>query len=273
MRPGVGSLCRVLALGICLTRATWSDTPAPMGGQVKQAPVQETLGKLLGELQSRHLVPAGDDELSRRACQALLDAFATGGEVVGKHSPPPAVLAAPEPRLLTRVTDLSGRFGYLRVAAVEAGLPQAIAAARSQLPQSPDGGTVLDLRDCGGNDPGAASASAAALADRGLPVVVLVNGKTRASAEILAVEMRQNHGAVILGEPTRGLPYPLRPVQLAGGMAVMLPEVPAGMPLVPLRPDVPVAARAPAGEEERDECVRQAVDLLTAICTFRQRHF
>jgi hypothetical protein len=66
---------------------------------------------------------------------------------------------------------------------------------------------------------------------------------------------------------------------------VLLPDVPAGARPEPLLPDVPFAGKAgetPAehpwqgrsrGAEARDDCVRQALDLLTAICTFRQKHF
>jgi hypothetical protein len=91
---------------------------------------------------------------------------------------------------------------------------------------------------------------------------------------------------VILGEPTRGLPYPLRQIRLAGNLEVMLPEVPAGSRVEPLQPDVPAPpaagsdaspwrrrATAPAAAGEQDERVRQAVDLLTAISTFQQKHF
>lgn len=276
---------RGFMLGLCLAVCSWAQAIEPgTAATIPPPALQEALGKLLGELRSRQLAPAGDEELGRLACQALLDAFATGGTVVDRQ--PGIVAPAPPPPgpILSHVGSISGRFGYLRIAAVEPGLAQAIAAARTNLPDSAEGGSILDLRDCGGNDPAAATESVAAVGSWGLPTVVIVNSQTRAAAEVLAAGLRREHGAVILGEPTRGVPYPLRPVQLAGGMAVMLPEVPSGIAPAPLRPDVPVAAatddparvhpaEAAAGEEERDECVRQAVDLLTAICTFRQKHF
>ncbi len=272
--------------GVSLSAGAWLNAADVLPPAAATAPaVREALGDLLGELRARQLVPDAEIELRRIACQALLDAFASGGVVVGPDAAMgvAAVSAAP---LLARLESGSGRFGYLQVGAVEAGLSQALTEARGRLSSAVYDGTVVDLRDTAGNDLGAATECAALIGSWGHPAVVIVDGRTRAAAEVLAAGLRAAHGAVILGEPTRGLPYPLRPVRLAGNLEVLLPEIPTRSHVEPLQPDVPVVP--PVGgdsrpwrrrgdvapvERERDPSVRQALDLLTAICTFQQKHF
>lgn len=277
--PALAGIAAVLAACASLGAA---DTPPPPPAPAADPAVRDALCDLLGQLRARQLVPDAETELRRIACQALLDAFASGGVVVASdtHSPAP-----PAPRL-TRVESGAGRFGYLQIGAVEAGLKQALADVRDRLPGAVYDGTVVDLRDTAGNDLGAAAECAALIGSWAQPAVVIVNGRTRAAAEVLAASLRTAHGAVILGEPTRGLPYPLRQVRLAGNLDVMLPEVPLSSRIDPLQPDVPttppaVAEGSPSrrggtggtAEGERDANVRQALDLLTAICTFQQKHF
>jgi hypothetical protein len=262
-----------------------SAAAAPPPDAVTAPAVREAVDSLLGELRARQLVPAAETELRRIACQALLDAFASGGVVVAPDAANGGAPLPPAP-LLTRLESGAGRFAYLRIGAVEAGLAVALTEARGRLSGGVDEGTVVDLRDSVGNDLGAAAECAALIGSWGPFAVVIVNGRTRAAAEVLAAQLRAAHGAVILGEPTRGLPYPLRVVRLAGNLEVMLPEVPASNRVDPLQPDVPLAAaasgdngpwrrggNAAAPEGERDEIVRQALDLLTAIRTFQQKHF
>ncbi len=272
--------CAVASLAAC-ARLDAAEVLPPE--PVTAAAVREALSDLLGELRSRQLVPGAEAELRRIACQALLDAFASGGVVV--VAPESANSAVPV-ALLTRVEGGAGRFGYVQIGAVEAGLEQALSAAKGRLSGPVYDGTVVDLRDSAGNDLSAAAAGATLIGSWGHPTVVIVNRKTRAAAEVLAAGLRTAHGAVILGEPTRGLPYPLRPVRLAGDLEVMLPEIPASGRIDPLQPDVPGAAAGtdasgpwhgrgnpavPTGDG--DGSVRQALDLLTAICTFQQKHF
>jgi hypothetical protein len=282
-RGRVACLGVLAGLALCAARLAAADALPPE--PVTATGVRDALDKLLGELRARQLVPDAETELRRVACQALLDAFASGGVVVANEATGGvgAVSAAP---VLARVESRAGHFGYLQIAAVEAGLAEAVSAARAPLAGSIDDGTVVDLRESAGNDLEAAAACAALIGSWEHAMVVIVNGHTRAAAEVLAARLRAAHGAVILGEPTRGLPYPLRPVRLAGNLNVMLPEVPAASRVDPLQPDVPVAASAAGdsgpgpragsaapAEGERDTSVRQALDLLTAIRTFQQKHF
>lgn len=276
-----------LCVGAGLTACLWlgaAEAEALPPQPVTAAAVREALSDLLGELRTRQLVPGAEAELRRIACQALLDAFASGGVVVAVDGASGAAPAVPPP-LLTRVVSGAGRFGYLQIGAVEAGLVPALSEAKARLSVPVYDGTVVDLRDSAGNDLGAATACADLIGTWGHPAVVIVNRRTRGAAEVLAAGLRTGHGAVILGEPTRGLPYPLRPVRLAGNLDVMLPEVPASGPIEPLQPDVPATsaasgdsapwrgrASAPSADAH-DGNVRQALDLLTAICTFQQKHF
>jgi hypothetical protein len=260
---------------------TWAFAGSAAEAAAGRPGVGDTLADLLRELQARRLAPADDVEVRHQASQALLDAFRTGGSLVQPAEAAPAQTPALPP-LLSATEAPGGRFGYLRIRAVEPGLSAALLEAQARLPTAASGGTVVDLRDAGGNGMGAAAECAALLGATEQPLVLIVNGTTRGAAESMAAQLRDAHGAVLLGEATRGLPYAMCPVRLAGNVEVLLPEVPAGIRPEPMLPDVPstgkpaaaVAVRSWQGRsEDRDDCVRQAIDLLTAICAFREKHF
>lgn len=234
---------------------------------------------LLRELRQRHLAPENDGEFSRLALEALLNAFGTGGRL-GDAAQSPAL------ELVAQATTANTRYIYFRIAAVEDGLPQAVATAHADVGGGADGGVVLDLRACGGNGMRAAAETATLVAGWERPVVVLMNRGTRAAAEVLAASLHDAHGAVLVGEPSRGLPYAMVNVPLTGTLQVLLPDVPAGAVPRPLQPDVPfdaavehrpggqaVGGAAEAGDIGGDECVRQALDLLAAIAAFGEKRF
>jgi len=283
VREGRARRLGVLAgLSLLLGVATWAaDAPGSAPGAAGDG---APLCDLLRELRLRQLAPGDEAEARRAACQAVLDAFATGGRVVLTSAGGGAT--TPEPGELVPVARAEGgRFGYLRVAAVEPGLAAELQKVRTQVSVSSEGGIVVDLRQGAGNGLAAVTESAELLGTWGQPLVVVIDGSTRGAAEALAARLRESQGAVLLGKPTRGLPYAMRQVHLQGGLDVLLPDVPAGGRAEPLQPDVPAADRggvstlAPMGQgmpqvaEEQDVCVRQALDLLTAICAFRQKHF
>lgn len=268
---------------LCWALAVPADESVPAAALAPA--IEHALRDLLQEMRARQLVPEDEAALGRTACQALLDVFATGGRVVPGETEPPSATAASAP-LIAAAYPLGGRFGYLRIAGVESGLPGELSGARARLSAGNEGGMVVDLREAAGNDLDAAGECAAILGSGGLPLVAIVNGHTQGAAEVLAGRLREGQGAVLVGEATRGLPFAMRPVRLDGGLEVLLPDVPPGAKPSPLHPDVPCSGNAVrAGAEPRpwegalprgstsDECLRRAVDLLTAIATFRQQHF
>jgi carboxyl-terminal processing protease len=127
----------------------------------------------------------------------------------------------------------AGNIGYLRVAAFEAGTPDALAAAIKDLRQQAGNklvGFILDLR----NNPGGSFDDAVKAADllidkgdiaivksrkgenmkhvaatpgdlaNGLPIVALVNGGTAREAEMVAGALQDSRRAVLLGTKTFG---------------------------------------------------------------------
>lgn len=241
----------------------------------------EPFRKLLGELHSRGLMPTEEGAVRRLVVEALLQGVGVGGRIVdssGKED------ADQEP-LVEGIRSLNGHFGYWRVLSVGDGFAKAAEEAFGTWSADREGGLVVDLRGVSGNGLEEAEPVAVAAADRALPMVVLIDERTQAGGEVLAAQLRDRCGGVLMGRATRGLPYPLRPVTLTPDLRVLLPDVPAGKGRKPLLPDVALAADGgttsasgaadsrPAADPSRDDCIRRAVDLLTAISTFRQKHF
>jgi carboxyl-terminal processing protease len=127
----------------------------------------------------------------------------------------------------------SGNIGYIRLAAFEAGTPDALAAAIKDLRQQAGNkliGFIVDLR----NNPGGSFDDAVKAADtfidkgdiaivksrkgestkhvaatpgdlaNGQPIVALVNGGTAREAELMAGALQDSHRAVLLGTKTFG---------------------------------------------------------------------
>ncbi|MBN2448971.1 MAG: hypothetical protein JXR77_01195 [Lentisphaeria bacterium] len=247
--------------------------------------LREPLCRLLQELAARQLLPPGDDLQRQQALESLLNAFAPGATIVYPNGE-----GARQAALLDAVVPVNGRFGYIRVAAVESGIVQALDGARSRLPGTVQAGYILDVRGRGGNGIADAQAAAETLKAWERPLVVLVDGRTRGGAEALAGSLRRACDAVLVGDATQGLPYPFSPVPLPGGLTVLLPDVPNEGRASPLEPDVPVPhggahPGVAAGVRQgfgsgfegtsigSDLCVRKALDLLAAICAFREKHF
>lgn len=190
------------------------------------------------------------------------------------------------------------------------GTLQEVADALQDLRQEDAAGLVLDLRDNLGGSVGAGvevakyflaegdvllniterfdgteavrlEGVAAAPLGRGLPLVVLVNGGTASTSELLAGALHDDVGAQLLGSRTFGKGRTQRVIRLSDGSALLvsiaLYTTPAGTPVdkVGLTPDV---ACAPEGVgEERwfagavgggslldDPCIKLAVDRLAA---------
>jgi hypothetical protein len=279
---------RLIPLIAVLGAAVLTAAPAKQGDTPPPSPeaaalpngIESSICRLLRELRTRGLLPAENARLRRMLLDSVLAAFDTGGRVVEARSQtsPIGMIAGTRP--------LNGASLYIRVAAVEDGFTGAVEKAIGALPQEDGGGVLVDLRGARGNALKEAAVTAALMGTRKLPVVVLVDRRTQAASEVLADALRRDCDAVLVGQPTRGLPYPLRPVVLADDLEVMLPEMAVGDPAEPVKPDVLLDQdKTPIGPDRGgpprdttvgiagDECMRKATDLLTAICTFRQKHF
>jgi hypothetical protein len=97
---------------------------------------------------------------------------------------------------------------YLRVSRVVAGLSDEIGARVAALTATNQiAGTVLDLRFAGGDDDGAAAATANLFAAKKLPLAILVNDETRGAAVTLATALRDARAGLVFGS----VPAALKP--------------------------------------------------------------
>jgi C-terminal processing protease CtpA/Prc len=224
------------------------------------------------DLIREHLAGVKDAELNRTAVQALLSALGPKVTLVGDPSHQGDTKAAN----VTKQSLFDGAIAYVRVGQVGDALDQAVRQAWQELERTNKlNGLVIDLRYAGGSDYAAAVATADLFVTKqqplldwgqgvarsrekadaiGLPLAVLVNGKTAAAAEALAAMLRETGVGLILGNRTAGeamiaQEYPLKdgerlriattPIQLGDGSALSEQG---------LKPDIAVPVSA---EDER----------------------
>ena len=94
---------------------------------------------------------------------------------------------------------------YLRIGGVENGLAGEIATARAAFATNRILGTILDLRFVEGGDPAGVPAAAALFMGKKLPLAVLVNGRTRGAAAVLAATLRAERAGLVFGGAAGGI--------------------------------------------------------------------
>jgi hypothetical protein len=228
---------------------------------------------LVSVLQSRNQCPALTQVEREKALAGLLTGLglATASEL------------APQPTQIDEPITLNGLYAYVRLRHVGTHLPDAVEGALADVHNGHYEAAILDLRATGGSHPSKLGKAFSFLKEAPIPVICLVGPGTRPAPAQLAAELRTTYKAILVGKP----PGPAAPapeaVQLPTGEKVWLParaSVPA-KPQAPLQMDIPVhSARAALVTFEtaadwttlatRDECLRRAVDLLTAMRAFRQ---
>jgi hypothetical protein len=107
---------------------------------------------------------------------------------------------------LVRFTVLENDVAYLRVGEVQTNLASEIASAQNSWAATNQiAGTVLDLRFADGDDLAAAKATADLLAQKKLPLAILVNEETSGAATSLATDLRSARAGLIFGSTTAEL--------------------------------------------------------------------
>lgn len=246
----------VAAVATLSTAGLRAGSPIPTG---KLAEVIQVL---------RTHLELGSTEFEARAAQALIERFG-----VRPVDPADAASKAAPGDPVARREHLDGGILYLRIGRVEVGLAQALrtALAEATLPQGSRGevsGLVLDLRFARGESLQAAGEAVALFSDRteavlewgggsvtgsgaqrawGLPMAVLVNGRTEGAAEALATALRQETGSALVGQATAGTHGVFREVTLQDGTRLQVPvgriRLGDGSTLAPgpITPDIRIA--------------------------------
>ena len=107
---------------------------------------------------------------------------------------------------LVKAVLLESNVAYLRVGNVTQNLPAEIQSAQAALATTNRiAGTVLDLRFADGDNTAAAKSTTGLFAVKKLPLVILVNSKTRGAAADLAAGLRQAGDGLVLGSATADL--------------------------------------------------------------------
>jgi hypothetical protein len=216
-----------------------SDTPSTSTG---------ILPELIQVLRTN--LDLGSTEFESRASQALIERFGVrqldpaGGSTQTATSSPDM---GTDP--IARQERLDGGVLYLRLGRVDTGVAQALRTALTRAAANtnaapPMSGLVLDLRFARGESLPAAGEAAALFSDRteavldwgigsvtgsgaqrawGLPMAVLVNGRTEGSAEALAAALRQETGSALVGQATAGTHGVFREITLKHGTRLQVP--------------------------------------------------
>jgi hypothetical protein len=107
---------------------------------------------------------------------------------------------------LAKAVVLESNVAYLRIGDVTKNLPGEIQSTQAALAAGNKiAGTVLDLRFADGDDLAAATITAGLFAAKKLPLVILVNGKTRGAAAALVTVLRETRDGLVLGSATADL--------------------------------------------------------------------
>ncbi len=228
--------------------------------------------KQVYDLIRAHLAGTSDAQLNETAVQALISKLAPRVALVKDVG---ATNGAGETPLVSKSSVFNGDIAYVRVARVGEGLAKAISTAckKSSTTNKLDG-VVVDLRYAGGDDYAAAAAAVDLFAKKeqplfnwgtgmvrskeksdaiGLPVAVLVNGKTAGAAEALAAALRETGSGLILGSRTAGLAMVTQDFPLKNGEQLRIATAPIElgngtvMSEKGLAPDIAVAV-SPADE-------------------------
>lgn len=277
------------SMGLQSVRAALTSGPDPKMKTAESATVSETVSELLKLLNEKRLLATDDVHLRRALIKAIIDAVDCNAVLAtddGAEAP-----TAAEGGTVGATATVGGIFRYVQLISMGDAAAGELAGELGDIEYGHYEGVIVDLRYTGGDSIAGARKATEALVDSELPVVVLINRETVAAAEVFAALTQRKCQATVVGEPSRGYPFPWHRAELTSGEVLLLPQV-AGAPdegcwkPTPLQPDVLVkdqlsrqSLRASSTEPEvgtqidKDACLRKAIDLLKVITALGSRHF
>jgi hypothetical protein len=245
-------------------------TPAPANRKAVDSLTDAELDEVLQLLKDNFIKPAALDpaELKRGAMHGLLDRIAPGASILEA----PAATGREASPFRSEVLD--GRIGYVRLGAITSDNVGELDAALQKFSASKLAAVVLDLR---ATPPGSEFEQTAEICKRFCPkgrvlfsvkkpnikqeqiltskddpkyrgiLVVLVDGDTAGSAEVIAAVLRTHVNALVIGQQTKGEAVEFADFPLASGkvlrVAVAEVALPENVSVFPggVKPDLPVA--------------------------------
>ncbi len=255
---------------IAATTHNLPEAPSPEQG-TGYVNVENAVHELLELLREKHLLK-NDSELRQRILKAIIDAadcngkLLPSGSLLGSHE---------EKKAVAEAKLLDDSFYYLKLAEVNPALDDELVSLLEKV-QNDYTGIIIDLRKSDGHTDEAVTNSAEMLTATGLTIIVLIDHFTVGPAEVLAERLKSQGNAVLVGEPTRGYPFPLSVAYLQSGESIYLPNVDVDendghWQPSPLQPDVQVEVNS--SKNNKDLVLSKAVDLLKTIQALGQRHF
>lgn len=254
----------------------------------------ETLEEVFGILRGKDLMPSLTPEMRRRMINAVLAAMDCKAELVSGGAGEVSESGdgdGGELPVLGHLATVGGLFKYVQILTFTENSADELRLALGDFKYGHYEGIVLDLRYSGGQAVEAAGPAADLI--RGLEVVpvLLINGETRGAAEVFGMLVAQNSRCISVGQPTKGRPALRVSSTLASGDVVLLPYAgenarDARWKQDPIYPDLKIAEvlsrdflrgaarfEQPGDIVSSDQCLRKAVDLLTAVAGFQKKHF
>lgn len=254
----------------------------------------ETLEEVFGILRREDLMPSFTPEMRRRMVNAVLEALDCSAELVSgveRGAGGMGDVEACEFPVLGRQATVGGLFKYLEIVTFTENSADEFGSALEDFRYGHYEGIVLDLRYSGGEAVGAARTAAGLIMELDVAPVLLINGETRGAAEVFGTLVAQNSRCISVGQPTKGRPALRSSSELASGDVVLLPYAgengqESRLLLEPISPDLKTEEvlsrdflrgterfRQPGDIVSSDQCLRKAVDLLTAVKGFQKKHF
>lgn len=262
MQRVIRSVRRLAALGLATGLGLFleSELRAAEGGTGTK--VAELLEQVRGRLSD-----VDEARLNEIALQAVLKELHPRVRIAGGTNGAAGGAEAP---LVAQRAVYEDRWAYIRLGRLGEGvLPALDEAMKALAGESKLGGLILDLRFAGGDEYGAVADMASrflteerplldwgeGMVSRGkssnhieLPLMILVNGRTRGAAEALAAVLRKGDAGLVIGRRTAGEALRYEAVTLADGRQLFISKAPVRMgddtlfPAAGWEPDVEVIA-------------------------------
>ncbi|MFO7821764.1 MAG: S41 family peptidase, partial [Lentisphaeria bacterium] len=190
-----------------------------------------------------------------------------------------------------KITEVGKNTAYCRIRNFNENNTEQLQQFLDQLGGEPYQAAVFDLRFSDGSSYDQAVATGKILKNTQSPAAIIINGETSGAAEVFVSIAKQQSKTVLIGQPSRGMPFRLEKHVLGNGGRLLVPDrniagADLSWPPAPLVPVIEIKQKLtqPQLDElnrrdfgmprlSRDPALRRAVDLITVIKGLANKHF